>query len=105
MLKALKKVGSKMTTKNADSNGVGKWQLDHYNTDELIGKIYMFFEAQVLRPWILIEHVRRKETLFRTAVPCTSLQFDTVYRAICLCLRRVANCARATESSGAGLHI
>lgn len=47
MLKALKKVSSKMTTKKDD--GQGKWHLGSYNTDELIGKMYMFFEAQVLR--------------------------------------------------------
>jgi Glycosyl hydrolase family 9 len=54
MLKALKKIGKKMTPEKAGaaggaSSGHGDgWHLDDYNTDELIGKMYMFFEAQVL---------------------------------------------------------
>lgn len=50
MLKALKKVGSKMAPKKAGDKESGDdkgWRLSDYDTNELIGKIYMFFEAQV----------------------------------------------------------
>lgn len=53
MLKALRKVGNKMVPKKAsdhacEGHGEGGWHLEDYATDELIGKIFMFYEAQVL---------------------------------------------------------
>jgi hypothetical protein len=61
MFKALKKVANKMAPKRAGATGHGDgWHLDDYNTDELIGKIYMFFEAQVL--------ARRKPSAHRVPV-------------------------------------
>lgn len=47
MLSALKMVGKKMVPKKAGAGTVSGKSIDDYDTNELIGKIFMFFEAQV----------------------------------------------------------